>query len=133
ALEQGYVPQQLIGAPQTYLPTTVLAPKPVHNFSQRGYGQLNLIEATVRSINTSYVALTEAIGASAVRDVAAGLGVGGLPDRGGPRVGIDSYEVPPLDMATAYRGSATDGRRVEAGPVTRILGGSGNVVAGLRP
>ena len=133
ALEQGFVPQQSIGAPETYLPTTVLDPKPVHNFSQRGYGQVSLIEATVRSVNTSYVALTEAIGASAVRDVAASLGVGGLPEDVGPSIGIGSYEVSPLDMATAYGSFAADGRRVEAGPVTRILDSAGNVVADLRP
>ena len=133
ALEQGFVPQQRIGAPQTYLPTTVLDPKPVHNFTQRGYGQLSLIDATVRSINTSYVALTEAIGAPAVRDTATALGVNGLPDYVGPSIGIGSYEVAPLDMAIAYGGFAADGRRVEAGPVTRILDSAGNVVHDLRP
>ena len=133
ALEQGYVPQQMIGAPQTYLPTTVLDPKPVHNFTQRGYGPLNLIEATIQSINTSYVALTEAVGAGAVREVASSLGVGGLPAGVGPSIGIGAYEVSPLDMAIAYGGFAADGRRIQAGPVTRILDSAGNLVADLRP
>lgn len=133
ALEQGFVPQQRIGAPETYLPTTVLDPKPVHNFSQRGYGQISLIEATVRSINTSYVALTEAIGARAVRDVASSLGVGGLPGYVGPSIGIGAYEVSPLDMAIAYGGFAADGRRIQAGPVTRILDSSGELLADLTP
>jgi membrane peptidoglycan carboxypeptidase len=133
ALERGYVPQQRIAAPQTYLPKTVLDPKPVHNFTQRGYGQVSLIEATVRSINTAYVALTEAIGAGAVRDVASSLGVGGLPGYVGPSIGIGAYEVSPLDMAIAYGGFAADGRRIQAGPVTRILDSSGNLVADLSP
>lgn len=133
ALEQGYVPQQQIGAPATYLPTTVLDPEPVHNFTQRGYGALNLIEATIRSINTSYVALTETVGAGSVRDVAASLGVGGLPGAVGPSIGIGAYEVSPLDMAIAYGGFAADGRRIQAGPVTRILDAAGGLVADLRP
>jgi penicillin-binding protein 1A len=133
ALERGFVPQQQIAAPAQYLPTTVLDPKPVHNFTQRGYGQITLIEATVRSINTAYVALTEAIGADAVRDVASSLGVGGLPGYVGPSIGIGAYEVSPLDMAIAYGGFAADGRRIQAGPVTRILDSEGNLVADLRP
>ena len=133
ALERGYVPQQQIGAPETYLPTTVLDPQPVHNFTQRGHGQLSLAEATIQSINTSFVALTEAIGAGAVRDVAASLGIGGLPDHVGPSIGIGSYEVSPLDMAIAYGGLAADGRRIQAGPVTRILDAEGNLVADLTP
>ncbi len=133
ALERGFAPQQRIPAPATYLPTTVLDPQPVHNFSQRGYGEMDLIEATVRSINTSYVLLTETIGAGAVRDLAAGLGVQGLPEDVGPSIGIGSYEVSPLDMAVAYAGFATDGRRVEPVPVTRILDASGQVVMDLHP
>lgn len=133
ALEQGYVPQQRIAAPEQYLPTTVLDPKPVHNFSQRGYGRVSLIDATVQSINTSYVALTEVVGAGAVRDTATALGVNGLPADVGPSIGIGSYEVSPLEMATAYAGFAADGRRVQAGPVTRILDAHGEVVADLRP
>ena len=133
ALEQGYVPQQRIGAPAQYLPTTVIDPKPVHNFSQRGYGRVSLIEATIRSINTSYVALTEVVGADQVRDVASSLGVGGLPDHPGPSIGIGSYETSPLEMATAYAGFAADGRRVHAGPVTRILDPDGTLIADLTP
>lgn len=133
ALERGYVPQQRIAAPQTYLPTTVLDPKPVHNFTQRGYGQMSLIDATVQSINTSFVALTEVIGAGSVRDLASSLGVGGLPASVGPSIGIGAYEVSPLDMAIAYGGFAADGRRIQAGPVTRILDSAGNLVADLRP
>lgn len=133
ALEAGYVPQQRIAAPATYLPVSVPDAEPVHNFTQQGYGEVDLIEATVRSINTSYVALTEAIGAGAVRDVATALGVGGLPSSVGPSIGIGSYEVSPLDMAIAYGGLAADGRRIQAGPVTRILDAGGDVLADLRP
>jgi len=133
ALEQGYVPQQLVPAPQQFVPTTVNDPKPVHNFSQRGYGQVSLIEATVRSINTSFVLLTEAVGAARVRDVASDLGIGGLPQYPGPSIGIGAYEASPLEMATAYAGFAADGRRVKAGPVTRILRPDGSVLTDLRP
>jgi penicillin-binding protein 1A len=51
----------------------------------------------------------------------------------GPSIGIGAYEVSPLDMAIAYGGFAADGRRIQAGPVTRILDSAGDLVADLRP
>ncbi|HEX4903462.1 MAG TPA: transglycosylase domain-containing protein [Acidimicrobiales bacterium] len=133
ALERGVVPDQVIGAPETYLPTTVEDPKPVHNFTQRGYGQLTLFEATIQSINTTYVMLAEAIGPKAVRDTAESLGVGGLPAQVGPSIGIGSYEASPLDMATAYAGFAADGRRVQVSPVSTIHDATGRLIADLTP
>lgn len=133
ALEQGLSPTQTIDAPTQYLPTTVLDPKPVFNFSQRGHGRVSLVEATVQSINTAYVALTEVVGAVAVRNTATALGVDGLPDYVGPSVGIGAYETSPLDMATAYAGFADDGRRVESGPVRRVLDADGNMIADFTP
>lgn len=133
ALEQGLSPQQTIDAPAEYLPTTVLEPKPVRNFSNGGHGRVSLVEATVRSINTAYVALTEVVGAAAVRDTAAALGVDGLPAFVGPSIGIGAYETSPLAMASAYAGFADDGRRVETGPVGRVLDADGNVIADFTP
>ncbi|MFP5322886.1 MAG: transglycosylase domain-containing protein [Acidimicrobiia bacterium] len=132
ALERGFAPQQLIGAPQTYTPN-VLDAQPVFNFTQRGYGQMSLIEATVRSINTAYVALTEAVSPQAVRNTAESLGVSGLPQQPGPSIGIGAYETNPLDMATAYAGFATGGKRVYVSPVSTIHDPAGNLVADLTP
>ena len=133
ALEQGFSPEQRIPAPRQYLPTTVDDPKPVHNFSHRGYGRVSLVEATVRSINTAFVGLTEMVGSAAVRDTATRLGVEGLPDHVGPSIGIGAYETSPLAMASAYAGFADDGRRVQTGPVRRILDAAGEVVADFTP
>lgn len=133
ALEQGFVPTQTIGAPAEYLPVTVDDPKPVRNFSNRGHGTLSLIEATVQSINTTFVALTEVVGAGEVRGVAERLGIEGLPEFVGPSVGIGAYETSPLDMAAAYAGFAADGRRVETSPVGRVLGPDGSVIADFTP
>ncbi len=133
ALEQGYQPSQTIEAPAEYLPSTVDDPKPVRNFSNRGHGTLSLVEATVQSVNTSFVSLTEVVGAEAVRDVASRLGVDDLPEFVGPSVGIGAYETSPLAMATAYAGFAADGRRVETSPVGRVLGPDGSVVADFTP
>lgn len=133
ALEQGHVPSQEIAAPREYLPTTVDDPKPVHNFAERGYGRVSLREATIGSINTAFVNLTEAVGAAAVRDTAARLGVRGLPESVGPSIGIGAYETSPLDMASAYAAFSSDGRRVDTGPVTRILTADGEVFADLTP
>jgi penicillin-binding protein 1A len=133
ALEQGFVPNQTIDAPREYLPTTVLDPKPVHNFSGRGHGTVSLVEATVQSINTAFVKLTEVVGAKPVRETAARLGVESLPDFVGPSVGIGAYETSPLEMASAYAGFADDGRRVQTGPVRRVLDADGEVIADFTP
>lgn len=133
ALERGNQLGQQIDAPEEYLPRTVDEPKPVENFSNRGYGQVSLLEATIRSINTAYVNLTEQVGAGEVRDTATRLGVRGLPESPGPSIGIGAYETSPLDMATAYAGFAAEGRRVDVGPVTRILDADGEVFADLTP
>ena len=133
AIEQGYVPTQTIGAPAEYLPETVDDPKPVRNFSNRGHGKLSLVDATVQSINTAFVSLTEVVGAGEVRGVAQRLGVENLPEYVGPSVGIGAYETSPLDMATAYAGFAADGRQVETSPVGRVLGPDGSVIADFTP
>lgn len=133
ALEQGYVPQQTIAAPEQYLPTTVLDPKPVENFNNRGYGQISLGEATINSINTAFVNLTEAVGARAVRNTAEALGIPDLPEFVGPSVGIGAYETSPLAMATAYGGFATEGKRLDTGPILRLVDPQGNVVEDFTP
>ena len=133
ALEQGYSPHQTITAPEQYLPTTVDDPEPVHNFTNRGYGQIGLVDATVRSVNTAYVSLTEVVGAGAVRDTAARLGIEDLPAHVGPSIGIGAYETSPLDMATAYAGFAAGGVRVESGPIRRLLTPTGDVLDDFTP
>ncbi|MDE0803447.1 MAG: transglycosylase domain-containing protein [Acidimicrobiales bacterium] len=133
AIEAGHRPTDRIAAPAEYLPTTVDDPKPVRNFSERGHGVVTLVEATTRSINTAYVSLTEVVGAAAVRDVATRVGVESLPDGVGPSIGIGAYETSPLEMATAYAAFADDGRRVDVGPVRRVLAPDGGVIADFTP
>ena len=103
AFEAGYAPDQEIEAPAEYLPVTVDDPKPVQNFSHRGYGTVSLATATVNSINTAFVSLTEVVGAAAVRQTATRLGVRGLPEHPGPSIGIGAYETSPLAMAERVR------------------------------
>ena len=133
ALERAVHPLRLVDAPQTYLPTTVLDPKPVHNFVDRGYGAVPIQEATIQSINTAFVQLTELIGAQQVRDLAVRMGIRHLPEHVGPSVAIGAYETSPLDMARAYAGFAQDGLRVDPSPVTRIEGPDGEVIADFTP
>ena len=133
AFEKGAVPTQRINAPTTYTPKTVDDPKPVHNYSGHGYGMVTLVQATLNSINTAFVNLTEAVGAKSVRDAATLLGVRDLPEYVGPSIGIGAYETNPLDMSRAYAGFATEGRRVDVGPVTQIVGPDGEVVADMTP
>ena len=133
AFEQGYVPSQRIDAPAEYLPTTVDDPEPVRNFGDNGFGKISLVDATLSSVNTAFVSLTEVVGADAVRATATALGVGGLPESVGPSIGIGAYETSPLAMAGAYAGFADDGRRVDPSPVRRVLDRDGTVVVDLTP
>lgn len=133
AFESGIVPDQVVPAPAEYLPVTVDDPKPVQNFDKRGRGSVTLTAATIASINTTFVALTEFLGSAAVRDTATSLGIDGLPESPGPSIGIGAYETSPLDMAGAYAGFADDGRRVITSPVTRVIGSDGEVVEDFTP
>lgn len=127
AFEQGWSPDDVVDAPQEYLPRTVVDPQPVLNYTRRGYGSMTLGAATVSSVNTAFVGLAETIGSASVAEVAARLGIDSLPppDAVGPSIAIGAYETSPLEMAAAYGGFATDGRRVHPTPVAAIVGESG--------
>src|SRR5690606_41010833 len=48
----------------------------IQNDSNKSWGEVDLIESTKHSVNTSFVELTEQVGAQAVKDTAAAAGVG---------------------------------------------------------
>jgi penicillin-binding protein 1A len=122
ALEDGASLRDVVDAPAEYLPVTVPDPKPVHNYTQQGYGTVTLQEATRRSVNTSYVALAEVIGTERVAELAIAAGVTGLPDPAsvGPSLAVGAYETSPLEMAQAYGIFATDGVRVHPTPIASV-------------
>ncbi|HVM08907.1 MAG TPA: transglycosylase domain-containing protein, partial [Acidimicrobiales bacterium] len=125
AFEHGVSPLDRIEAPETYTPRGTDAV--VHNYTRRGYAPMTLAEATKRSINTSFVSLTDFVGPNAVAEMARATGLG-VPEDVGPSIGIGTYEVSPLGMAAAYGSFAVDGRRVDPSPVAAVKTASGETL-----
>jgi penicillin-binding protein 1A len=125
ALEEGHSLLDKVEAPRAYLPRTVPDPKPVHNYNDRGYGNLTLLDATRRSVNTAFMSVIESIGTPQVAELAERAGVRSLPpaDRIGPSLAIGAYESSPLEMAGAYATFATGGLRVHPTPIATRRGG----------
>lgn len=121
AYEEGWSPEDVVDAPEEYLPRTVPDPEPVQNYTNRGYGRVTVRQATINSINTAFVGMTEELGAGEVAKRARDLGIRlPPPEDVGPSIGIGAYETSPLEMAAAYAAFAVDGRRVHPSPVTGI-------------
>jgi penicillin-binding protein 1A len=130
AYESGMKPSDVIPAPRTYTPEGYSTP--VGNYEGQGYGSMSLLDATKHSVNTAYVQLTEKLGPMAVRELAARLGIEGLPAWVGPSIGIGAYETSPLEMATAYGAFASDGLKVDPTPVVRVIDAHGKVLVDRR-
>ncbi len=94
-------------SPQTF------AGQPVRNFGGEQFGSIDLVEATVHSVNTVFVPLGLDTGERRVLDTAHRLGI---PDRvtcAGHHASLflGSCEQRPIDLANAYATLAAQGRR----------------------
>jgi len=120
ALEQG------IGADAVFNGTSPLEVDGIEysNSESDSFNALTLREAMTRSVNTTFVQLTEEVGADAVRDAAISAGIPAEiegrkslveADAQQPGVGITlgQYPVHTIDMASAYATFADDGMRNE--------------------
>ncbi len=118
ALEQG------IGADAVFNGTSPLEVDGIEysNSESDSFAALTLREAMTRSVNTTFVQLTEEVGADAVRDAAISAGIPAEiegtkslveADTQEPGVGITlgQYPVHTIDMASAYATFAADGMR----------------------
>jgi penicillin-binding protein 1A len=95
---------------------------PVANYEDASFGQINLIDATVNSVNTVYAQLVTAIGAEKVVRMARDLGIRSeLSDV--PSIALGTQNVSVLEMATAYLTFAREGVRVEPRVIKRITVG----------
>jgi penicillin-binding protein 1A len=128
AMAHGWDPETVIPAPQEYQPEG--ADQPVGNATGRGYGELSIEDATVQSVNTAYMYLTDQIGPRAVARMARALGIH-VPRQPGPSIAIGAYETSPVDLAAAYAVLAADGRFNPPTPVTRIVRPTGDVLIEL--
>ena len=107
----------------------------VRNFGDEQYGQIDLVEATVKSVNTIYVPLGQEAGLPRVADTAAALGVTAdmSEESSFPSLSLGVTAVHPLDQAVAYAALAARGERVSPYIVEEVRGADGEVLLQARP
>jgi penicillin-binding protein 1A len=125
------------GIPTTQVfpaPPRIVIPRPppeepweVDNYEGGGGGQLDLVEATVQSVNTVYAQLILQVGPAEAMGVAQRMGIAS-PLRPFPSAVLGSNEVSPLDMATAYTTLANRGIRVRPVFVTKVAKADGTLL-----
>ena len=130
ALSQGFALDDTMPAPDRIeLPGAPGEPGvwTVANYADVDYGDTTLREATAKSINTVYAQLVESVGAQAVIDMAADLGVRSelKPLRA---VALGAQEVTVLDMASVQATLAAGGVYRPPATVTKIIDASGEVI-----
>jgi len=99
----------------------------VDNYEGEPAGRMNLLEATVHSINTVYAQLIMEIGPTAAVSMAAKMGVTS-PLQPYPSAVLGTNDVTPLEMASAYGTFANRGLAVPPTLVTRVLDDKGSVI-----
>jgi penicillin-binding protein 1A len=105
---------------------------PLRNFDDESYGRLNLIEATVNSVNTVYGQLTMDVGPQNVANTAKAMGI--TSDlQGYPSIAIGQEPVTLEDLASSYGAFATDGVHHPEVFVTRVTDRSGRVLYEAHP
>lgn len=128
AYEVGMPPSQVYSAPPMVQPPGF--EKPVGNYEGESFGTADLNTAIAHSINTVFVQLIVDVGVKQTGELAHRMGITSV-DPSKPIYGsiaIGSYEVSPLDMASAYGVFATSGLRVDPTPIIKITTPDGSVV-----
>jgi penicillin-binding protein 1A len=99
----------------------------VSNFSNEGFGKINLTEATVHSVNTVYAQLAQEVGAANIVSEAHQLGVKAeLPST--DSLALGSGDVSALDMADAYLTFSQGGVQVDPTPILEVKGADGSTM-----
>ncbi len=102
---------------------------PVNNSGNQDYGDVDLIQSTADSVNTSFVDLAVQVEPYRVDALAVEMGV--HPDRQttsavGPLVALGTHQVNALDMASGYATFAAEGRHFPAHMVTEVRTADGS-------
>jgi membrane peptidoglycan carboxypeptidase len=133
ALEQGIDPNTRYVSENKEYKVDVGLDKPetweVKNYDGIVRGEISLKEALWRSDNTVFADLAMNAGGRGLKngpekiaDVARRCGITThLPEHPKPSIVLGTYEVSPLDMASAYATIANDGRRVEPTTVSKVV------------
>ena len=99
----------------------------VDNYEGEGGGRMNLVEATVHSVNTVYARLILDVGPSKAVATAARLGIAS-PLEPFPSAVLGTNDVTPLEMASAYGTFANRGVAVAPAFVTKVVRHDGTVI-----
>lgn len=120
AYEVGMSPSQVYSAPPTVQPKGF--DKPVGNYEGESFGVADLNTAIAHSINTVFVQLISDVGVQQTGELASRLGITSIDTNKTiyGSIAIGSYEVSPLDMASAYGVFGTGGLRVDPTPILKI-------------
>ena len=131
AFDQGIPPTQIISGAQ-YLDPRCKKPVKgcvINNYEGASYGDVDLREATVRSVNTAYARLGyDLVGIENVARMAQNLGITSAwydPARHGPSYSLGGIDVSPLEMAAAYSVFAGRGKRAPATPILTVIDEAG--------
>lgn len=109
-------------------------PWKVANYSNAGYGYLDVVEATTSSVNTIYARMmNEVVTPQKFMEVAARTGIPIPPTDSGCALALGTSDVTPLEMAGAYTTFAQRGRRPTPIVISRITRPGGAVVAQRLP
>lgn len=103
----------------------------VHNYGDTDYGYVNLIDATVNSVNTVYAQLVDQVGSANVVNTAHDLGITSKLNPV-PSITLGTQEVSVLEMADAYLTLYRDGTHVDPRVVSKITEG-GTVLLDDKP
>jgi penicillin-binding protein 1A len=103
----------------------------VNNYGGAGFGTIDLVEATVHSVNTVYAQLINDVGAENVVSLAHKLGITSKLDPV-PSITLGTQEVSVLEMANAYLTLFNDGMRTDPRVFAKITEG-GSVLVDDKP
>ena len=110
----------------------------LNNYSDKSYGQVSLLKATLKSINSAYVTLESAIGVGAVADAAVRAGIPSTT----PGLNLDNLDLTfvlgtaspsGLNMANAYATFANQGTQSSTSIVKQVLGQNGGLLFEYTP
>jgi penicillin-binding protein 1A len=122
ALERGITPWEL----REDQPVDIAGYQPA-NYQNASFGQLRLIDALARSVNTITVNLAQEVGVTNVASAARRLGiVSPLHDNASLALGTD--EVTPLELTAAYAAFANGGKRASPHLVASLTDANGTTL-----
>ena len=132
ALEQGVGLGATYEGPPTMTLDTGSGPWTVDNYGKEGFGQIDLTQATARSVNTVYAQLALQAGPKAIVTTAKAAGITSPLDPV-PSIALGAFEVSPLEMANAYVTFARDGEHVEPFAIQSVKDRDGRELLNRQP